>query len=242
MIALLIIPAAAARFWTHQLRRMIAIAALIGGLSGYLGAAFSASAPNLPAGAIIVVTAGLFLVVSVVFGSDRGLLTEARRFARYGIRLSLHRLLVACSYEIGLEALHTMQHARRRTASGVEIDEAVLHQRSSWNRLQLRLALLHARRAGLIDRLAPGLYELTRAGVAAALRAAQNHELQHLYLREYPESAQGLHQRDEEQIEDYIDTDVASRLRAVLEQSKPHLFNRSVDAIVATTARGRGGS
>lgn len=237
MIALLIIPAAAARFWTHRLSWMIVLAALIGGLSAYLGAAVSATAPNLPAGAIIVVTAGLFLVASVVLGTDRGLLTEAGRFAKYGVRLSLHRLLVAASYDIGLAALHRVQAGIEST--GVELDGATLRKRGAWNRVQLRASLYIALRAGLLRRLAPDLYELTPRGVSMALRSAQNHELQHLYLREYPETAQALHQRDEENIEDYIEPDVADRLRSRLSQSKPHLFNAAVDELIARVAGNR---
>ena len=60
IIAFLITPAAAARFWTERLDRMLLLAALIGGLSGWL--AQSALMPRLPAGAVIVlVAAAVFL-------------------------------------------------------------------------------------------------------------------------------------------------------------------------------------
>jgi manganese/zinc/iron transport system permease protein len=58
IIALVIIPPAAARFWTERLGTMTLIAALFGGLSGYLGAAASALLPRFPAGAVIVLVAG----------------------------------------------------------------------------------------------------------------------------------------------------------------------------------------
>jgi ABC-type Mn2+/Zn2+ transport system permease subunit len=50
VVALLIIPPAAARFWTERLSLMAMLAALFGGISGYLGAAASALLPRFPAG------------------------------------------------------------------------------------------------------------------------------------------------------------------------------------------------
>ena len=55
MIALLIIPPAAARFWTQHLVRMVLLSAVIGGVSCLFGAALSALLPRMPAGSIIVV-------------------------------------------------------------------------------------------------------------------------------------------------------------------------------------------
>jgi len=76
VFALLIIPAVAARFWTERLGTMVLLAALFGGFSGYLGAALSAAAPRLPAGALIVmVAAGLFLI-SFTLAPRRGVLAQ----------------------------------------------------------------------------------------------------------------------------------------------------------------------
>ena len=57
IIAFLITPATAARFWTNQLRHMLWLAAIIGAVSGWLGASISALYPNFPAGDIIFIAA-----------------------------------------------------------------------------------------------------------------------------------------------------------------------------------------
>ena len=54
IIALVIIPPAAARFWTDRLGRMIAHIAAFGGLAGWIGGGVSAVFPAMPAGAVIV--------------------------------------------------------------------------------------------------------------------------------------------------------------------------------------------
>lgn len=77
IVALLITPPAAARFWTDHTGRMTMISAAIGAASAYFGAAISAISPDTPTGAVIVLVAFTILLVSVFFGSARGLLVRA---------------------------------------------------------------------------------------------------------------------------------------------------------------------
>lgn len=63
--ALLITPAAAARQWTDRLAVMIVLAALIGALSGAVGAVLSATAADLPTGPLVVLVATAVLVLSL---------------------------------------------------------------------------------------------------------------------------------------------------------------------------------
>lgn len=89
MVALLIIPAVTARMWTHSLGAVLALSGLLGGASGVLGTALSATLPapastlsrGWPTGPIVVLVAVVFFVVSLL-ASPRGLLTEAARRRR----------------------------------------------------------------------------------------------------------------------------------------------------------------
>ncbi|WP_046863791.1 metal ABC transporter permease [Microvirga massiliensis] len=71
-VALLVIPPAAARFWSHHIGVVVALSAAMGGASAYLGAAASAAIPDLPTGAVIVLIAAAFFTISFLFGSARG--------------------------------------------------------------------------------------------------------------------------------------------------------------------------
>jgi manganese/zinc/iron transport system permease protein len=82
IIALLIVPPAAARFWTEKLWVMVVVAALLGGLSGWIGASLSALVPRLPAGAVIVLVAGALFMVSFLFAPARGVVATAVRQGR----------------------------------------------------------------------------------------------------------------------------------------------------------------
>ena len=87
MAALLIAPAAAARQWTDNLGRMLALGGLFGAVSGVLGALISASSANLPTGPVIVVVASVILLISLFFAPKRGLLWSAFASARRGREL-----------------------------------------------------------------------------------------------------------------------------------------------------------
>ncbi len=82
MSAMLIAPAAAARQWTHRLGGMMALAALFGALSGVAGAVVSATAERLPTGPTIVLCAALFVVLSLLFAPERGLVAAWLRARR----------------------------------------------------------------------------------------------------------------------------------------------------------------
>lgn len=95
IIALLIIPPVTARFWSQRTDAMLWLAAGFGGLSGYVGAAISATAPNLPTGPIIVLVAFGLFVASLIAAPQRGVLAMAWRHRRYQARVHLRQGLLA---------------------------------------------------------------------------------------------------------------------------------------------------
>jgi zinc/manganese transport system permease protein len=72
-VGLMMVPAAVARFWTRDITSMIAVAVACAIVSGYAGllVSFHTAAPAGPA---IILVAGVFYAVSVVFGRVGGLL------------------------------------------------------------------------------------------------------------------------------------------------------------------------
>jgi manganese/zinc/iron transport system permease protein len=99
VIALLIIPPAAARLWTEKMSSMTLLSSIIGGASGYIGAALSATYPNLPAGSIIVLTTSSVFAVSLLFAPTRGLVSRALKVARLRFQVAEdHLLLEAYEY------------------------------------------------------------------------------------------------------------------------------------------------
>jgi manganese/zinc/iron transport system permease protein len=76
MAAMLVGPAVAARQWTHKLGTMLAIAALIGALSGVSGAVLSARDSGIPTGPMIILSLTVLVLISLFFAPERGLVWE----------------------------------------------------------------------------------------------------------------------------------------------------------------------
>jgi manganese/zinc/iron transport system permease protein len=103
MAALLITPAVAARYWTERLSVMVALSGLFGALAGSMGTLLSLTGPKMPTGPLIVLSASALFVVSLLFGTTRGLLAALIRFLQVRHRLARESLLGAM-YELAEEA------------------------------------------------------------------------------------------------------------------------------------------
>jgi manganese/zinc/iron transport system permease protein len=84
IVALLIIPPTAARFWSDSIGPNIWLSAIFGAVSATAGGIASALVPKLSTGAIIVVAAAIVLMFSILLGSKHGLLLRWR--ARHVMR------------------------------------------------------------------------------------------------------------------------------------------------------------
>ncbi|WP_299923072.1 metal ABC transporter permease [uncultured Pelagimonas sp.] len=126
IVAMLIIPAVAARFWTENASRVAQLAALFGGLSGYVGAALSATAPDLPTGPIIVLVAFALFALSLLFAPSRGVLASALRHRRLQHEVHLRQGLLALAHGQPVYETMTQRMLRGRglmRADGVPTDE-----------------------------------------------------------------------------------------------------------------------
>lgn len=211
IIAFLITPAAAARFWTNHLDQMLSLSALIGGASGWLGASVSAFFPRLPAGAVIVLVAALCFVVSMLLGTERGVLVRVLRQSRLKHRIGRQHLLRAL-YEI-LEA--------SRENGEVRIHPVPFRQvrgRRTWSDHKLREYIRRGYDDGLVE--APTKEDnivLTEAGLAEAAQVTRNHRLWELYLIEYADVATSRVDRDADMVEHVLGDKMVARLESKLQ-------------------------
>ncbi|WP_172332091.1 metal ABC transporter permease [Mangrovicoccus sp. HB161399] len=95
IVALLIIPPVAARFWSDRTGRVALLAGAFGGLAGMAGALVSASAPALPTGPVIVLTAFALFAVSLFFAPARGVAAKLIERRRFRERVHLRQGLLA---------------------------------------------------------------------------------------------------------------------------------------------------
>ncbi|MEQ8294507.1 MAG: metal ABC transporter permease [Roseovarius sp.] len=113
IVALLIIPAVAARFWSDRMGHVVGIAGAIGGASGWIGASLSATAPDLPTGPIIVVVATGFFALSLLFAPGRGVLAAVLRHRRFQARVHVRQGLLALAQEQPIYEGLTLRLMRR---------------------------------------------------------------------------------------------------------------------------------
>lgn len=77
VVGIMMLPATAARFWAASASRQMMLAAALGSLSSYIGLLFSYYA-NVPASPAIILSAGCLYFLSIIFGSQGGLLQAVR--------------------------------------------------------------------------------------------------------------------------------------------------------------------
>ena len=234
IIAFLIIPATAARFWTHDLRRMLWLAALLGGLSGWIGAGLSALFADLPTGAVIVLVAAFLFLVSLLAGSARGVVPRALRQGRLQRKVGRQHLLRAI-YEI-LEGQHPDVSAPIRN---LPIAQDALLAHRSWSLPQVSRLLRTARSEDHLEEAGKGKVRLSEAGFGEAARVTRNHRLWELYLIRYADIAPSHVDRDADLVEHVLDAEVVHQLESELRDRRsslevppsPHFINQPGDAL-----------
>ena len=116
IVAMLIIPPVTARFWTDRSDRVIWFAGILGGVSGYVGTAISASAPALPTGPIIVLVAAALFVASLFFAPARGILAAMLRHRRFQRQVHRRQGLLALARS---ETIHDQLTLKVLRAAGL---------------------------------------------------------------------------------------------------------------------------
>jgi len=109
IVALLIIPPVTARFWTERSDRLVWLAGMVGGVSGYLGAALSASAPSLPTGPIIVLLCTGIFALSLLFAPARGIAAALWRHRRFQRRVHRRQGLLAIARQEPIREPYTIR-------------------------------------------------------------------------------------------------------------------------------------
>lgn len=217
MVALLITPPSAARFWTDRLSRMAVLAVVIGGLSAAGGSIVSASVPRLAGGPTIVLAGSLCFLISLFFGTERGLLRRWLRQRRNRNRIGRDDLIRAMfeivESRLQPEAEPSPDHL---TAIAVQTDE--LLARRSWSRQRLTGLIAQADRDGLIRMDTDSGWRFTRKGARIARTHVRNHRLWELYLITYAQVPPSHVDRDADFSEHSLDPLVVEELEALLQQ------------------------
>jgi manganese/zinc/iron transport system permease protein len=165
MVAMLVVPAVAARQLTSRLAALLPAAGAIGAAVGVAGALLSARA-ELPTGPVIVLLGFLVVVAAVLLAPGRGVLSQAGRLRRERARTLTEGVLVD---------LETALHA------GPPPTPDELEIAGGRSRRALRRGLRNLDRAGLLAREGESIF-LSEQGAAAAHAALRRRDLWSAWL------------------------------------------------------------
>jgi manganese/zinc/iron transport system permease protein len=217
VVALPIIPASAARFWSNRIGRVAVLAACFGGLSGFLGVLISALLPHIPTGPVIVLVGSTLFVFSLLFGSRRGVVrrlwiqrTLRRRVGRDDLLRALYEVLEP---KILVDGRPDLPLLTERT-----IELPALLATRSWTAGRLQKLLGAATRDGLVRSGAAGRLRLTPAGAEEAARAVRNHRMWEMFLIQYADIAPSHVDRDADLIEHVLEPELVAELELLMER------------------------
>lgn len=206
IVALLVIPPAAARFWTDRLAPLLFISAALGAISAAMGAMISALLPKAPSGAVIVLCAAGFFCLSMLLGPARGLLArwrERRAFVRSVRQEHLLRAVFEWHEAAGGDAPHAAPLDALRSAR-------------RWSRGGLAAAIRQAVGSGFAVHLSGGRIGLTPEGLTKARELVRRHRLWEAYLIHHADIDPTHVDRPADELEHVLGPEMTARLSAAL--------------------------
>ena len=199
-VAMLIVPAASARYWCTKIGSLLIVSAIIGCLGGWLGGVVSALVPRMPTGPVIVLVCGGWFVVSFIFGPVNGIVARQWRIWRLNSRIGMQHILRAM-YEVSSENTFCKF-------------ESILHCRS-WSQTRVKRLLSRLLRQKYVTKEKEG-WVFTESGMQQATRVVRNHRLWEVYLINYADIAPNHVDRDADMIEHVLGTSMVEKLEALL--------------------------
>ncbi|SMD31896.1 manganese/zinc/iron transport system permease protein [Reichenbachiella faecimaris] len=215
MAAMLITPAAAARFWTNKLNIMLLLAAIFGAFSGVSGAYISYVAPSMPTGPWIVMVISMIAIVSFFVAPEKGILYKLVRQSKIKKRI-LSENILKLFYQLG-EIDNNFEEQRNREQIQAKRPIKTPTLLSGLNKLTNQGFLKYQN----------GGWQLTSQGQKKGQRIVKLHRLWEVYLTKYLRIAPDHVHEDADNIEHILTPELEARLEALLQYptSDPHESN-----------------
>lgn len=231
MIALLVVPPAAAKFWTNRLGPMLFISAFLGMVSGCVGTLISASVPDAPAGAVIVLCQGVCFLFSMLFGIRDGVVKKAVLARNLRRRVLEHHLLRSV-----WEAIEEREMSPSPEAS--LMTRAEWCGLRGWSEHRLRMVLFGMLIRGEVYRHPDGRVGLTARGINRAQRIVRNHRLWEVFLVHNADVATTQVDRMADRIEHVLDPELIDKLEAQLDAHNSAVLPRSPHPLASAGGEG----
>jgi manganese/zinc/iron transport system permease protein len=212
MAAILITPAAAARFWTNKINIMVLLASIFGAFSGLSGAYISYIAPAMPTGPWIVIVISTVAFASFFFAPKRGVINRLLR--QRNIRRTIND-------ENALKTLYQLSEESRNFFIQRSADEII--RRRNFTPETLAKVLTRLEHQGYVERTGKH-WSLTEEGKNRGQRVVRIHRLWELYLTTHLNIAPDHVHDDADTIEHLLTPELEAELEKLLNYPKvdPH--------------------
>lgn len=168
MAAMLITPAIAARYWTERLTGMMVIAGITGGVSGVAGTLLSTTMKGMATGPLMILSATMIFLFSMICAPKRGLAAKAIRLIRLRRKTSREQVLLTIYEQYEKKDLYV-------TAEGVR------KKRRISPALCLKV-LNDLEKERCIVRIENGVWQMTRTGIEKGYHIALKQRMYEVYL------------------------------------------------------------
>ena len=203
MAAMLITPAAAARFWTDKLSLMLLLAAFFGIISGFSGTWISLLAPAMPTGPWMVVVLSTIAIFSFFLAPQRGIIQRLLHQRQYRRKIKDENLL---------KSLYVMGEQNG------QYDKTFTHAqlpKKTYGSRELNFLLKRLKKQGYLEKTGRE-YRLTPAGLRRGQRIVKLHRLWEVYLTQYMLLASDHVHEDAESIEHILTPELEKLLEEKL--------------------------
>lgn len=174
MAALLITPAAAARFWTHRLTIMLLLSGIIGSFAGVFGAYVSFQAPNMPTGPWIVSFLSVIAIGSAFFAPKSGVLYRLQMQNKNRKKIQIENVLKTIF----------QWHEANGYSTQVEFQKKELLEVRHFQSHNLEKNFKKIMNKSWIHKIDVNTYKLTESGWKESMRIVRLHRLWELYLNQ----------------------------------------------------------
>ena len=196
MAALIITPAAAARFFSTSLKNLMILAICFGVFCAVAGVLISYSAPAMPTGPWIVMVLSVLAILSFVFSPRKGMLSRYLLRQRHAFKV------------IDENVLKALYHLQTRID---QVSIPVLSNERKFGGRELSKSIKRLTTGGEIS-LDGNILSLSKKGEDRAVRVVRLHRLWELYLNKRMNIAEDHVHHDAEAIEHIITPELEAEL------------------------------
>lgn len=204
MSAMLVTPAATARFWTQKLGVFLGLACLVGVISSISGAYISYISPS-PTGPWIVMILSLLAIGSFLFAPQKGIISKLLKQKAFQLKILEENILKAF-YQLG--------EKERNFSFQLSMDE--LMKKRPMEKNNLIKGLNRLTNQGFLEK-EKNKWALSPEGKNKGQRVVKLHRLWEVYLTKYVQIAPDHVHEDAESIEHIITPELEKRLEELLD-------------------------